>query len=74
MVEGPEEDEDPMQTLPNITGYEWASRDVREFNTLFINKTKLGDWVENNYIVKILEYSRLIKLSVYLSWEGQPSQ
>lgn len=58
LVEGPEEEEDVLQTLLSISAYKWTSCDVSEFSSFFSNIIELGDWVENNCIVKTLEFSQ----------------
>lgn len=49
--------------MPNISGYDWASHDVSEYNSLFSSRVELKRWVENNCVLRTLDCSSLIKLS-----------
>ncbi|KOM52333.1 hypothetical protein LR48_Vigan09g099200 [Vigna angularis] len=59
LSEGPEDCDEPTSSGGN---YDWASREVSDFRSLFRNRVVLADWVENSYILRTLGYSSCVKL------------
>ncbi|KOM37947.1 hypothetical protein LR48_Vigan03g132900 [Vigna angularis] len=59
LSEGPEDCDEPTSSGGN---YDWASREVSDFRSLFRNRVVLADWVENNCILRTLGYSSCVKL------------
>lgn len=42
--------------------YAWASREVGEQSTMFVNRRILLDWAENNCVLRTLGYNRALRL------------
>lgn len=55
--------EDTSPLTPNVSGYEWASRDVRDFPCLFTSKPILQNWMDNSCIIQTLGYNSYLRLS-----------
>ncbi|KOM55427.1 hypothetical protein LR48_Vigan10g131900 [Vigna angularis] len=43
-------------------GYDWASREASELRNVFRSRVVLADWVENNCILRTLDYRSCVKL------------
>ncbi|KOM33225.1 hypothetical protein LR48_Vigan01g278100 [Vigna angularis] len=62
LSEGPEE---CATSTARGGDYDWATREVNDFSSLFRNRVVLEDWVENSCILRTLGYSYCIKLVAY---------
>ncbi|KOM48075.1 hypothetical protein LR48_Vigan07g177900 [Vigna angularis] len=57
-----ENPEDLASSSSGDSGYDWASRDISDFCSLFKNRVVLEDWVDNSCILRTLGYKSCIKL------------